>query len=86
MKHYSVFINIYTTSQLFSFFKDYFIANRKLFLTLTSVCDDPKVRSDDLHVDAMFLFSDDHCSPEASVVGIPVLAHLSGSVHRICFR
>lgn len=81
---HSVFINIYTTSQLFCFFKDYFIANWKLFLTLTSVCDDPKVRSDDLHVDAMFLFSDDHCSPEASVV--PILAHLSGSVNGICFR
>lgn len=81
---HSVFIDIYTASQLFCFFKDYFIANWKLFLTLTSVCDDPKVRSDDLHVDAMFLFSDDHCSPEASVV--PILAHLSGSVNGICFR
>jgi len=45
-------------------------------LSLTSMCDDPEVGPDDLHVNTMLLFSDDHRPPEASVVDIPLLIHV----------
>lgn len=45
-----------------------------LQLTLTPVCDDPKVRFDDLHVDTVLLLSDNHRSPQSPVICIPILS------------
>lgn len=35
-------------------------------LKLTSVCDHPQVRSDDLHVDPLLLVANDHRSPQTT--------------------
>lgn len=49
------------------------------------MCNDPQVGPDDLHVNAMLLFSDDHRPPQASVVHIPLLIHVSRSASGTCF-
>lgn len=45
--------------------------------SLTSMCDYPQVRSDNLHVNTMLLLSDDHCSPQTAAVGVPIFICLA---------
>lgn len=53
---------------------------RFLSFLLTSVRDDSQVGSDDLHVNAMLLFSNENCSPESPIAARPLIVHFSQTI------
>lgn len=58
---------------------------RSLSFLLTSVCDDSKVGSDNLHVNTMLLLSDENCPPQTSVVASPLVVSLFQTIVRSRF-